>query len=212
MDTIIFSAVTTGILALAASLAYLVQRARYLREIEPDLKLKWPNRIRVIEMSTTLKEFWAFYIDIEVENVSRNHAEDLRYEVDLQIFPQRGKARFLREKIHDAVRIHPTDVLAGRKIIIPVYSGSNVARDLQEQLDSWDGSMNVGGTGFMTTVIISYSSKRELLLWFLIPWKLGRVKYTREISGSWGFQVDEKVIHPHISLPWQFPKKSLGSH
>ena len=71
MDVTIFSAATTGILALAAILAYLVQRARYLREIEPDLELKWPDGIRVTEMSTTLKESWAFYIDVEVENRSK---------------------------------------------------------------------------------------------------------------------------------------------
>ncbi|GAI38525.1 unnamed protein product, partial [marine sediment metagenome] len=47
MDANIFTAITTTILAIAAILAYLVQRARYLKEIEPDLDLEWPTSIRV---------------------------------------------------------------------------------------------------------------------------------------------------------------------
>jgi len=208
MDANIFNLITTGILAVAAMLAYLVQRARYLREGEPDLELEWPDSIRVVEMSPTLKNFWALYIDIEVKNKSKNHAEDLRYEVELKIFPQRGKPSFLSEKINGILQMHPAEVLAGRKITIPVYHGSNVAINLQKQLNSWDGSMNVKEAGFMATVTISYFSKRELLLWFL--GKPGRIKYTRQISRNWGFQVDEKTKFPHITLPWQFPNKSLG--
>lgn len=87
METTTFGIITGIVLAVAATLAFLIQRARYLREIEPDLELSWPTNIRISQLSHSLKQFWAFYIDIEVENKSRNHAYNLIYEVELSIFP-----------------------------------------------------------------------------------------------------------------------------
>ena len=61
MDASIISIITTTVLAVAAIFIFLVERARYLREIEPDVELKWPENIQVSQMSQSLKEFWAIY-------------------------------------------------------------------------------------------------------------------------------------------------------
>jgi hypothetical protein len=204
----IFTAITTVIFALAAILTYLVQRARYLREIEPDLDFEWPTSIRVGALGSTLQESWRFYIDIEVENVSKNHAEDLRYEVSLNIFPNHAKSNHIRGNICDKLRLHPHDILAGRKDTIPVYASSNLATDLQKYLNSWDSPVNVTEVGFIAIVTMSYFSRRELLLWFLF--KRGRVRYTREISGMWRFLFNEKT-KSYVSTPWDFAaSRALG--
>jgi len=117
MDANILTAITTTILAIAAVLAYLIQRARYLREIEPDLDLEWPTSIRVGELGSTLQESWAFYIDIEVENVSKNHAEDLRYDLDLHIFPDRTKSTAIRGKFMNFIVFNGVGFLSGAKNI-----------------------------------------------------------------------------------------------
>jgi hypothetical protein len=210
MDTYIFNwitMITTGILAIAAILAYLVQRARYLREIEPDLELKCSDRIRVEKMSRTLKEFWAFSIDVEIDNRSKNHAEGLQYKVDLQISPHRGEPPpvLLGDKIPEyisSIPIHPDKVLARRRIVVPVYIGSNFAPDLQKRLNLWDGSLSVEEVGFEATITISYFSKRELILFFLLIPRC-KVKYTREIFMSWMVQIDEKNRSLYVSQPWE---------
>ena len=208
MDTSIFSAIATSVLAIAAFLAYLVQRARYLREIEPDLDLEWPDSIRVGGLGNTLREPWSFYIDIKVENISKNHAENIRYNVNLNIFPNHVKSKIIRGKIYDKLRLHPEDILAGRKGTIPVYASSHLAGDLQKNIESCDSPVNVADVGFMAIVTVSYFSRRETLLWFLF--KLGRVKYAREISGMWRFLFNEKT-KSYVSTPWDFAaSRALG--
>jgi len=201
MDANIFTAITTTILAIAAVLAYLIQRARYLREIEPDLDLEWPTSIRVGELGSTLQESWAFYIDIEVENVSKNHVEDLRYDLDLHIFPDRTKSKAIRGKFIDLYRFQRPEILAGRKYTISVYASPGLSKGLQKHLDSWGSPINVADVGFIAVVTMSYFSKQELLLWFL--WKRGRVEYTRKIYGMWRFQFNEKA-QSYDSTPWYF--------
>jgi len=204
MDIPMISITTTAILAVAAIFAFLIQRARYLREIEPDLELKWPENIRVSQMNQSLKEFWAIYIDVEVKNISKNHAENLVYEVDLVIFPRRGKASCIENQFVDRLRTSPPTLLAGRTVTVPVYIGWNLIPGLYEQLHSKNDSLDVRNAGFQTTVTISYSSRREAILWLLVPWKLGRVRYKRTVTGSWGFIFKEDVSPYYFSKRWQF--------
>ena len=199
MDANIFTAITTTILAIAAILAYLVQRARYLREIEPDLDLEWPTSIKVGKLGSTLKEPWSFFIDIEVENISKNHAEDLRYDLNLYIFPDHTKSKSIRGKFLDLYRFQRHEILAGRKYPILVYASPGLSKGLQEKIDSWGSPINVEDVGFIAVVTMSYFSRQELLLWFL--GKRGRVEYTREISGMWRFKFNEKT-KSYDSTPW----------
>lgn len=198
------------VLALAALLAYLIQRARYLKETEPDLELIWPENIRLSQMQHTLKNFWSLYIDLEVVNQSKNHADDLQWEAELDIFPQRGGSTCLRAKYIDTLRLHQKELLAGRRIMIPVYVGWNLYRGLYEQLQSWPGSLEVENAGFEASITLKYFTKRELLMWTLMPpWNCGRKQYKRKIKGSWGFIIDRNIEPPYIPKPWQFPEESL---
>ena len=205
----IFTILTGTVLALAALFAYFIQRARYLRETEPDLELTWPNSVRVGQMSHTLKEFWSLHIDVEAENKSKNHAEDLRWEVEVTIFPERGRSYGLVTKYSDILRLHPPKLLAGRRCVIPVYIGWNYAQDLYDQLQSRPGSLEVVDAGFHATVTVNYFTKREFLMFVLCPWNRGREKYKRSIEGWWGFLIDQNVSPPYVSRPWEFPKESL---
>jgi len=200
MDAYIFTAITTGVLAIAAILAYLVQRARYLREIEPDLDLEWPNGIRVGQLGHTLREPWSFYIDIKVENVSKNHAEDVRCYLNLYIFPEHVKSEIIRGKIR-VPRFERHDILAGRESTMTVYVGSRIAEGLQKEINSWDGPVNVADAGFIAVVNVTYFSRQELLLWFLF--KRGRVEYNRKISEMWRFQFNKKT-KSYDSMLWYF--------
>ena len=205
MDLNIYSLITTSILALAAILAYIVQRARYLREIEPDLELKWPDSIRVVRMSPDLKEGFAFYIDIKIENLSKNHAQDLKCEVDFKIFPHREKPQVISGKIRPPLLLLSPEILAERVTSIPIYIGTNIATELWDPLDSWNSKIDSRKAGFTAEININYFGKRELLLWFLVPWKFGRVKYTRSIFGAWWVEFDARSKPPHKTRYWEHP-------
>ena len=209
MDASIISIITTTVLAVAAIFVFLVERARYLREIEPDIELKWPENIQVSQMSQSLKEFWAIYINVEVKNISKNHAEDLDYQVELGIFPQRGKASYINTQFPNRVRTHPAAILAGRSVAVPVYIGWNLIPGLYERLQAETSPLNVTNAGFKASITFSYFSRRELILWLLVPWKLGRVKYKRTILGWWGFESNKDEAPYYFSKSWQFPKELL---
>lgn len=194
----IFTAITTVVFALAAILTYLVQRARYLREIEPDLDLGTAS-IKVGKLGPTLKESWSFFIDIEVENVSKNHAEDLRYDLELLIFPDRKKPETIRGKFVDLHRFQLHEILAGRTYPVLVYASPGLSKGLQEKIDSLGSPVNVAEAGFAAIVTMSYFSRRETLLWFL--WKRGRVEYTRQVSEMWRFKFNKRT-KSYESTPW----------
>jgi hypothetical protein len=206
MDANIFNIITTGILAVAAILAYLVQRARYLREIEPDLDLIWPTAVRISNFGATLRDFWAFFIDLNVKNCSKNHAINIRYEVELWIFPDRSRPDVIDLRIRDWVPIHPTEILAGRNEVISVYCGSNYALDLGKQMERFEYVPRTEYLGFHATIKLSYYSRRELILCILLPpWSCGRVKYLRKISQRWRLEKSGKGTF--VAVPWKFPEE-----
>jgi hypothetical protein len=198
----IISIITTGILVFAAILTYLIQRARYLREIEPDLELKWLNCFRNIRLGSTFNEMWSFYVDIEVENLSGNHARDLEYEVKLDIFPHMGKPQICRCQMYKGSVAHTQELLAKRKTIIPVYIGKNFVKKYM-YFENLTGAKTLEA-GFHATIIFSYFSKRELNLGCLVPWRFGKPKYYRKIFAQWYFDIDEMTqsINAHW---WEHP-------
>jgi hypothetical protein len=212
MALTVFSILTGVILTLAAILTYLIQRARYLREIEPDLDLTWPTSVRVEQMAPTLKEFWSMYIDIKVVNKSDNHATDLRPVIHLDIFPSRGDGHVLSAELRELLRLHPEDLLARRETVVPVYVACNTlgGDELYRQIQSWGGAVEVEKAGFEAAITLEYSSHPDLALWVLLPpWNAGRKKYRRTVRGSWGFVVQDRADPPYVSRPWHFPEKSL---
>lgn len=204
-----FSIVASIVLPIAAILAFLVQRARYLREIEPDLELHWPETIRIAEISSTYNDFWGFYIDLEIENLSQNHSYDIDYHVDLTIFLKRNKPAIIQTRCSSIIRPYNTCLLASRKMVIPVYCGSNNAEDLQKKLKRYD-QVFIKDSGIESTVTIKYTSQRELLLYTMLPfWDWGKKKYTRKITRYWGFRCQTNTGIPYSSANWQFPNEAL---
>ena len=102
--------ITEIVVIVAAVLVYLIQRAKYLRDIEPDLELKWTGKIRIVKMSPNLAEFWAYYIDVQVENVSKNRANDMQFNVDLGLFPERGLPDYMQSECPQRPRMHPEEL------------------------------------------------------------------------------------------------------
>ena len=211
MDTVLFNTIVGVVLALAAIFAFLLQRARYLREIEPDIELTWAKRIRVEEMASSLKECWAYYIDVNVENKSRNHAKDMLFSIELWVFPERGRPRVLQDKFPLIPRLHDSELMAGRTIDIPIYVGLNYTRKLYNQLEDWGKSIGFDVCGFHTIIHLEYYSNRELLLFFLIPWRFGRKKLKRSVSLEYGFaaiQKGDKTVY--VARKWEFTGITLS--
>lgn len=213
MDVVDVFTITTGIvLASAALFAYLIQRARYLREFEPDLELTWPEVIQIIEMPHSLKEFWAVSIDLGVHNISNNPATGLRWQCELEIFPERGRASYIETTFSNYLPISPSEILPGREIVVPVYIGWNLAKGLYEKLHSWEEPIETEKAGFRVSITIEYYSRPEILMFIIWPFGLGRKKYQRDIEGWWGFThgVPTRSGKPRfVSLPWRFPEESL---
>ncbi len=203
----IVTIVTTSILALAAILTYLVQRARYLIEIEPNLELSLPSEIRIDKFGETLQDSWDFFIDIIVKNHSKCHAYDIRYEVKLYISPIRGRPDVIILKIRDLVppATHPTELLGEQEKIIPIYCGDNATQDLKYELDRYIDIPKTELLGFEAIVKLTYYSRRELVLFSLIPiWNWGRVKYIRKIEHRWKLERNPINSSKFVAVPWKF--------
>jgi len=211
MDTVLFNTIVGVVLAIAAIFAFLLQRARYLREIEPDLELTWAKRIRVEKMVSFLTEFWAYYIDVNVENKSKNHAQDMLFSVELWVFPERGKPTILQDKFPLIPRLFNPELMAGRASVIPIYVGLNYTRGLYDQLEAWCEPISFDVSGFHTIINLEYYSNRELLLFFLIPWGFGRKKFKRRISLDYGFEaIKEGKKTLYVAKKWEHPTGLLS--
>jgi hypothetical protein len=209
MNTQLFTTITGIILTIAAILAYLLQRARYLREIEPDLEITWLNRIDEIEVETTLDQRWSMYIPLQVVNKSENHAQDIMSYVDLKLFPDRRKPQYIHPKYFPWP--HGSQLLAGRSKEILVYVGSNFAPDLYDELRKESELINIEQVGFFTTISIEYYSSREFLLFLMLPpWNLGRKKYKRDIILRYyldkEIKNDKALYSPRV---WKYPEEQL---
>jgi len=184
---------TTAIVILVAAVVlFVIQRARYLREIEPDLELTSADRIRVDTMSSTVDQSWAYYIYVNVKNVSKNRATDMLFKVVLWIFPERGGARFLEIKYPLFPGFHQTELRPERTMEVPVYVGPNYATGLKEELERWGRPVSHNRCGFYTRILLEYYSNRELLLLLLAPWSGGRIRYKREIDLRYAFEPLER--------------------
>ena len=193
MDLTIYSILTVSIVGGAAILAFLIQRARYLREIEPDLRLELPHPydIRISEIGHTLKDRWSFYIYVKVNNRSIiNHAYDVKYKAKLMIFPQRGQSTFIPVDSIERWSLTPSKsiLLAEGHTEIPIYIDPNRAinnRIGREEILNWPGNLEVINIGIHATVTIEYSTSRQFILFVLEPWGFGKKKYSRIESARW---------------------------
>lgn len=212
----IFAIATGIILTIASVLTYFIQRSRYLKEIEPDLDLRWPEKIRIGNLSPRLKDFGHFYIDVYIANRSLNHAYNLSYIVDLTILPQRGKSQAFQSRHIEVVHYSPKELLAGRSAIVPVYIGINsVKYDMElknyfyDWLQSLPANLRIEDAGFMATITFEYFTKHDTALLFLNPFRGNRIKHYRSIEDRWGFHPDTAFSPPYTSKRWTFPDVDL---
>jgi len=204
------------VVAGAAILAFLVQRARYLREIEPDLELISNEEVSVPD------EEWRMVTRLRMRNTSTsNHAENINLEVEFGVYPSRKDAfvASVYPEPYDCIRgssrpnvVTPPDkLLAGREVGLSVlfYFPSCKSQQL--------ASLNLEDAGFWARISVEYWSKPEFLLGLTCFWKLlnpsilrhprkwGREKYSRSVQRYWGFEPDPDPKEPYVYKPWMFP-------
>ena len=187
---------TAIILALAAIFAYLIQRARYIREIEPDLRL---TRIVAIEEYNGVKNIqdpWFFNIDIEVENQSNNHACELTYNTLIQIHLFEGDI-VIGLPFPDYLA-WDEEILARRKITVPIHMELNKAKfasELNEQPELALSDIE----RYFARIRVKYYTKSELVLFFIAPLRR-RLRYERDFYINWKFSTStgNPPYDPHI--------------
>lgn len=204
--TEVLGIISTSILAVAVVLTYLVQRARYLKEIEPDLVLTTnTGRIRVKEINETLKKSLILYIDIDVKNVTTKHVEQLKYNGRLTIWNERGKPYIITTSFKERVYQHQRNLLPNRNMLVPVYIGWNLIPGLLKKIKSSNGNFETEKIGMEAEITISYKSKGELLLYFLLPiWYRGRARYMRTVTIGWYFKkiIEPVGVPPFYAISW----------
>jgi len=204
----------TVIAAIAAVLGYFIERARYFRDIEPDLELS-PHGLSLEEMHTTLQESWGFYIYIAVENKSDNPAYDLEYGVNLSIFPQRGRANVMISKHTDMVPgVHERTIRAHRKTVIPIWVGWNNIKNREyfDQILPITVPAPIDQAGFEAHITIIYDApeKNGLTMLLLTPFRFKKT-YTREIRYGFGVIPNQSQPSQYDPYLWHFPNNSLES-
>ena len=214
------------VVALGVILAFVVQRARYLREIEPDLEVTWNNEVFLIteeDTLETLKQEWGIATEVHIENRSnRNHADNLELKVDLGIYPRRSSSPAIVATYPHPYHIRPSALLAGRSADHPIFFNAFSEPGLQETMRSYAEGFRVEDAGFWARITVEYCTKFEGLLFVLSPWKLSysqlflwrwrfeREKYTRSIAQFWGYTYDEPLKPPYSYRKWNFPLSSLA--
>ncbi|MDA0263499.1 MAG: hypothetical protein O3A93_05075 [Chloroflexi bacterium] len=152
------------VLAFAAVFAYAVQRARYLRDIAPDLRLaEIPN------FPALISDVPNWIVRYELQNVSADaNAEDvyvrfnLRYGVGHSADLEFGLGRlFAGSPLNFSTHFSSRNVmLAIHEVPHPMPSGA-------------------------LTINVSYSTPRELVLFLLHPLGMGRKRYVLNFEVRW---------------------------
>ena len=201
------------VVALGAILAFVVQRARYLREIEQDLEVTWNHEVFLIteeDTLETLKQEWGIATEVHIENRSnRNHAENLQLKVDLGIYPSRSSSPTIVATYPHPYHIRPSVLLVGRCVDLPIVFNAFSAPDLHETLRSSGEGLRVEDAGFWARITVEYCTKFEVLLLVISPWKRGRENYARSTTRFWGYAYDEPLKPPYSYRKWNFPLPSL---
>jgi hypothetical protein len=187
------STVVTGvILATGALLAFIVQRSRYLRDIEPDIEVEWQSTkfdTGSSDVAGTLGSFDTWYIapHIILKNVSSEVAKNVQmngrmkfHHHDRQYEPQEASSdRNSRDTWCTFAGWLVSEVLPGRTVdpwcfleSIKAPAGREITR----------ADIPIKGAWFIFEIDVFYFSRRELLTWIVWPFSTGRRKYRRLVS------------------------------
>ena len=159
--TSIFTISTGLILAMGAVYAYFLQRARYLRDIEPDLRFM--NEFRVREQYGD-----SISIDFEVTNESSNTGEMVRVSAVVDEIDDDGSFTTLEPRLPIFADKHSRRLLPRRSMTDHfVFLSSKKSGAYRAKFD------------------LTYVSPREWIVFLVKPWPPFRMKYWRTASLSW---------------------------
>ena len=210
----IFTISSGLVLALAAVLAYLVHRARYLRETDPDLQVTWTGKVtfpppagELHPLSEDLRKGWTFWIELRVENRSQTPGQRLRMEgqlvLDLDRSREKGLSGIFEENVWLPFTLHiMPEILPGRTEHCDVLFSSSFLKD-PWRLYNWPEPILTEKVGFWMQFDVEYYTPRELLMFFLWPLGLGRKKCRRRVSGGMKFVPQEGADQLYEAQPWR---------
>ena len=194
----IFTISTGLVLAAAASTAFIIQRARYFREIEPDLRVVNPGvdiRSRGSDSSSQVPPMQIHY---SLKNVSSNRAfiettylqldvygmPDGRFETDVDILTDLDQGLVL------------PDATVGKGVML-LEDESRLSVSFRDAAPSIDPTQVL----FFARITIHYSSDSELLLRVLNFGRRSRNSYLRNAEFSWSVRRDStgQIVTADIS-------------
>ena len=170
----IFTISTGLVIALAALFAYAVQRARYLRDIAPELRLERPPSFPAL---VTESPNWNVRCDL-VNSSADNDAEDVNVSYRLQYALGQSFAS----------QINLGRVLAGTHINFGLPFSSE---SLLTAVNRSDDSKPPG----VLEIKVTYFTPREFVLFLLHPLGLGRKRYVRSFQVMWHWYPWETEEH-----------------
>jgi len=203
--------ISTGIvLALAAAFAFLLQRARFLRDIEPDLRITDASKIIVLPgRDISDSDSVRLRIELEVQNASKNTAERLSSTQDATIGIQSSTSPltvvhlpYFNKSIEVQERLLP-----GRSLPISVYIELSASR-LEIESQWLEMETPLQDRIFRATVTIRYSSPKELALIFVKPLRL-KEDYERTFFVEWQWEAIDADLT--LQLLYKAPIKVLGT-
>ena len=170
---IVFTILTGGILAVAATLAFALQRARYLEETEPHLAFAMDApRISILDSDLAQREgVFDFDFAFWVENQSNYPARDVKIACTLWHRGAQGDAR-------DYQMESPWGEILPRDI----FAGGRWRLRFQRRTDPINHPTT---TDFSINVELAYGARRHFLLVLMLPLTLGKRSFSRTARTTW---------------------------
>jgi hypothetical protein len=194
----IFTISTGVVLAVAASTAFIIQRARYFREIGPDLRVV-DARVEISSSgSGPNSQVPSMEIYYSLQNVSPNRAFIETTYVQLDVYGMPGE-RFEID-VDSLTDLDQAVVLPDAKTtksVVLLEDESRVSKSFKEAAPSIDPTR----LRFHASVSINYASDSELLLRVLNFGRRSRNTYARDAGFSWTLRRDSRgeVVTADIS-------------
>ena len=174
----IFTITTGFVLAAAAALAFLVQRARYLREIRPDLRVLNLHPMRVEPPLRPDPEKAAFSFRLEFENRSAGIAEDLQIAGRIIRFTHDRKPETVHELAVLRLGFPQARLLPDQRFSVDLVA--TLPRD-----------KSVPQETIRAAVQVTYTVPRDAMTIIISPRTWGRPRFTRHVQAHWTYEGQE---------------------
>lgn len=176
--------VSTGVvIALAALLALVVQRGRYLKEIEPDLRLAELPAFRYLGPEGT-----TFAISWQIDNTSANPAKGLAVSWDFEIAEVAVPATaiiLMQQGGYKAfgnvpeVQLRYPNLLPGRTNHLITRCHVDLQNPTIMEILGSQRAVDVGNIRVRVRATVRYSNVGDFTSFLFMPWRLGLAKYVR---------------------------------